>query len=123
MTFLTNIFRRFAARRQLRRRVGAPAVRTIEGVGDVHVYPMLVPMRMVFQAALATDDAYDLYCWLIHECVYEFAGRLDIGVIMDPSAIEAIGDAVLDVSGLTKASQEAAVKKLEASQDMSASGE
>jgi len=114
-----------------RRRLAANSwqrvTRSIDGLGDVSIYPMTVGMRIALQQIVADKSIgpYEVYCWLITECVDEFCGQEAhrVGVELSPATIEALGEAVLEVSGLTGASQDALIKKSEPTQKLESSTE
>lgn len=114
-------YRRWKKRRELIKASWQPQAREIRGLGTVHVTPMSVGFRVALVEALAHKEEnglqdFDLYCWLIQECVEEFLGHTKVGMDISPLLIKELGEAVLDVSGMTSDSQEEAVKKSEVSQ-------
>jgi len=118
-----GFFRRWKIRRELRQRIGTPVEKSFDGIGEVHIYPIPVPMRPVLFMQMESDatSTFEIYCWLIQECVYEYAGRLDLGVKMAPNLVQQMGEAILHVSQLTQQSVEEAVKKSAASQSTDSS--
>ena len=105
--------RQWWARYQLRRQIGGPGVHTVEGFGVFHIYPLTAPHRIMLQLTLTNEkvDQFDIYVHLVQTQVYEFAGRRDVGLRMDPKLIAKLGDAVLSELMMTSESQEAEVKK------------
>ena len=97
----------------LKKTAWAPTQVDIKNLGAVNINPMPVPLRMALVAAIGQDQyvKYDVYCWLIAECVEEFLGREDIGMTIPPAVIEELGEQILKVSGLTKDAQEENAKK------------
>jgi hypothetical protein len=91
-------------------------VHPIEGLGDVHIHPMPVGMRLALSTALhdAGNDTYTLYLWMIAECVQEFTDMdgAEIGMkIKNTKVIQRLGEAVLDESGMSTQAKEEAEKK------------
>ena len=110
---MLGMFKRWQKYRKLKAQAWQPQIVTIANLGDVSINPMPVPLRMALVAAIGQDQyvKYDVYCWLIAECVEEFLGREDIGMTIPPAQIEELGEQILKVSGLSKDSQEEAIKK------------
>ena len=108
-----DFFRRMIKFRALRKAAWKPQQVEIKNLGLVNINPMPVPLRMALVQAISQDKyvKYDVYCWLISECVEEFIGRQDIGMTIPPDVIEELGEEILTISGLTKDSQEAEAKK------------
>ncbi|GEM_PF-1274370 len=106
-------FFRWRKYRALRKRAWASEPVEIDGLGLIHINPMPVALRMAMVTAINQNKyvKYDVYCWLISECVEEFLGRQDIGMTIPPTQIEKVGEEILRVSGLTKDSQEEEAKK------------
>ena len=99
----------------LLKKASAPVARDIDGLGVVHIRPLNVTERMAVATALQEEgEKLTLYLWIITLCVTEFnrysATKLGKHLPSMP-VIKALVEAVLDVSGMTKASQEAMVKK------------
>lgn len=92
----------------------------IEGYGVVHIRQMDIPMRLALTTALSDDsaDTFSIYLWLVAACVQELYGIAaeKIGFDIAPDAIVRMGDAVLDCSGMNKATKENDEKKSEAVQ-------
>ena len=108
-----GFFKRWKKYRQLKARAWQAEVVTIKNLGEVSINPMPVPLRMALVAAISQDRyvKYDVYCWLISECVVEFLGRDDLGMTIPPAVIDELGEKILQVSGLTNDAQEDTAKK------------
>lgn len=106
-------FKRWQKYKRLKAQAWTPQVVNVKNLGEVSINPMPVPLRMALVAAISQDEyvKYDVYCWLIAECVEEFLGREDIGMTIPPAVIEDLGEQILKVSGLSRDSQEEAAKK------------
>lgn len=102
--------KRWQVSRDLLSRANEAEVRDIEGLGKVTVYPLNPAQRFAMVDFIGNDaDNYVLYCWVIVNCVQEFSGYsgAKLGMtIKKQSIIIALAEAVFDVSGMTKASQE-----------------
>jgi hypothetical protein len=90
----------------------------IPRLGKVHVLPMDPGMRLALSEVVKAENnsMYGVYLWLIGACVVEFKGRDSVQIGMDIRAhdvINALGDAVLDVSGISTKGQVERVKKSE----------
>ena len=102
-----------------------PKKRTIEGYGDVHIKSMPIPMRLALNVAIEeqSSDQFEIYCWMVSELVEELRHRPPhkIGIELPSQVIIDMGDAVLEVSDMTKESREKSEKKSESSRALSSS--
>lgn len=105
--------KRWKKYRALKSKAWQPHRVEIANLGPVNIIPMPVPLRMALVAAISQDNyvKYDVYCWLIAECVEEFLGRENVGMEIPPAVIEEIGEQILKVSGLSRDAQEETAKK------------
>lgn len=101
---------------QLIAQANQPQAVTIDKIGKVHIIPMDAGMRLALTEIAKADNqnTYSIYLWLISVCVLEFKGRdaAQIGQdLRSTDVINDLGNAVLDVSGLSAKGQAEHVKK------------
>lgn len=105
--------------RQLRKRSWNPTPVDIEGFGTVNIHPMPAALQLALVTAATSTEKITLYAWIISNCVDELRGRPphDISMELSPTVIDRMGEAVLDVAGLTEKGREEKEKKSETAQN------
>jgi hypothetical protein len=114
--WLRGIIASHRAYRDLVKKANQAVKVDIPRLGVVHVLPMDPGMRLALSEAIKVDSQsmYSVYLWLIGTCIVEFKGRNPAQIGMDVRAtdiVQALGDAVLDVSGMSQKGRDDHVKK------------
>lgn len=101
---------------QLKKQSNSAVEVDILGWGTVHIHPMPAALQVAVITDLRSTDKITLYSWIISECVEELHGLAPFKISMDlaPVIIDRMGEAVLDVSGMTEKGQKELEKKSEA---------
>jgi hypothetical protein len=103
---------------QLRKASWNPTPIDVDGFGTVNIHPMPAAFQIALIHAAQSTEKITLYAWIISTCVEEFRGKNPHAIAMDmsPAVIDKMGEACLDVAGLTEKGRAETEKKLESAE-------
>lgn len=115
---MIGLYRRWGRLRRWRAAGASGERKSVDGVGELTVYPVTTAMYFTFRDVKFRDmaDHLSVCAWMAVECVEQYFALTPVQLArqLSPSQLLKVSAEIMALSGLTAASQEAIEKKSEA---------